>query len=171
MHFTRRSWIASSAAFVSGCSLFRPPERIWPEVEEKSVSHIHVSKKDRLMRLEVSGETVREYRVALGFTPEGHKEERGDGRTPEGEYRIAIRNPRSQFHLSLGISYPSADDIARAAKLGRDPGGDIFIHGHPNDPRASIEGDWTAGCIAVTNEEMREIWRLVPLRCPIVIEA
>ena len=105
----------------------------------------------------------------LGFTPDGHKTRSGDGRTPEGRYWINRRNPRSEFYLSLGISYPNAQDIVRAKAMGVSPGGDIFIHGGPNARSTKRKGDWTAGCIAVTDAEMEEIWSLVPTGVPITI--
>ena len=115
------------------------------------------------------GESVlRVYRVALGGEPVGHKEREGDGRTPEGNYTIDRRNPRSRFYLSLRISYPNADDRSRAAELGVDPGGDIMIHGLKDG--LVREGDWTQGCIAVTDAEMDEIWALVPEGTPIRID-
>jgi murein L,D-transpeptidase YafK len=111
--------------------------------------------------------------VALGFAPEKHKEREGDGRTPEGAYTIDARNPKSAFHLSLRVSYPDARDKAQAAALGVPPGGDIYIHGQPNGPGKWFVGhpgrDWTTGCIAVTDDEMREIWSLVPTGARIVI--
>ena len=114
----------------------------------------------------ISGSTVlRSYRVALGFDPVGHKVQEGDGRTPEGRYVIERRNPKSAYHLSLRISYPGPEDLARAVELGVDPGGDIFIHGLPNGVGAADRGhperDWTRGCIAVTDAEIEEIWALV----------
>lgn len=118
---------------------------------------VHKSRREMLL---LRGESVlRSYRVALGPNPLGHKEREGDGRTPEGHYRIDRRNPRSRYHLALHISYPNEADVARARALGVSPGGDIMIHGL-KDGRG--EGDWTQGCIAVRNEEMEEIWDLVP---------
>jgi murein L,D-transpeptidase YafK len=106
------------------------------------------------------GESVlRTYRIALGREPVGPKRQEGDGRTPEGRYTIDYRNANSKFHLSLHISYPNGADVARARESGVDPGGDIMIHGLKDGVR--MEGDWTQGCIAVTDEEMDEIWGLV----------
>ena len=106
--------------------------------------------------------------IDLGFAPAGHKQVEGDGKTPEGTYLIDRRNPNSDFHLSIGISYPNARDIARAMAAGQDPGGDIFIHGQPNKSRG--EGpDWTAGCISVTNREMEDIYAMVTDGTPITI--
>ena len=127
-----------------------------------------VSKKKREMVL-LRGESVlRTYRIALGRVPEGAKREAGDGRTPEGRYTVDWRNADSKYHLSLHISYPDAADLARAREAGVDPGGDIMIHGLKDGVR--LEGDWTEGCIAVTDEEMDEIWGLVPDGCLVLIE-
>lgn len=125
-----------------------------------TVERIVIEKGAREMRLIQNGRVVRRYPIALGFAPEGDKTRQGDGRTPEGIFRIAVRNDTSKYHLSLGLDYPQAHDRARAAAGGYDPGGDIMIHGQPNalPDGTIIKGDWTAGCIAVSNREMREIW-------------
>ena len=130
-----------------------------------AVERIVVQKAARRMLLFQGDALVREYRIALGFAPSGDKERQGDGRTPEGLFRIDRRNASSAFHLSLGINYPRPEDIARAAKGGYDPGGDIFFHGQPNalPDGAVVPGDWTAGCMALTDAEMREIWDHVPI--------
>lgn len=129
------------------------------------VTSIVVNKGARKMYLLNDTSILKEYKVDLGFAPAGHKNVRGDGKTPEGTYLIDRRNPNSDFHLSLGISYPNSRDIALARAAGRDPGGDIFIHGQPNllreRKRASKTDDWTAGCIAVRNEEMEEVYAMV----------
>jgi murein L,D-transpeptidase YafK len=126
---------------------------------------IHKARREMLL---LRGESIlRAYRIALGRDPVGHKFQEGDGRTPEGRYTIDRRNPKSRYHLSLHISYPDATDAARAQEAGVPPGGDIMIHGVGTALPASA--DWTQGCIAVTNEEMDEIWRLVPEGTPIVI--
>jgi murein L,D-transpeptidase YafK len=124
------------------------------------VDKIIIEKAARRMLLLRNGQTLREYRIALGFAPEGDKLRQGDGRTPEGSFRIDRRNDSSKYHLSLGLDYPQPADRARAATGGYDPGGDIMIHGQPNalPDNAMVRGDWTAGCIAVTNAEMREVW-------------
>lgn len=132
---------------------------------------ILVDKSERRMELLARETVLRSYRIALGGAPEGDKVREGDGRTPEGRYVISGRNPDSAFHLSLEISYPDAGDRAAAAALGVSPGGDIFIHGAPNwwiFP-GQPPGDWTRGCIAVTNAEIAEIWRLVADGTPIEI--
>lgn len=137
------------------------------------VDLIIVDKSDRVMMLFADGEEIARYRIALGFAPEGDKTRAGDGKTPEGLYRISGRNPKSQFHLSLKISYPDASDRAAATAAGVDPGGDIFIHGTPGTsgkpPALVARRDWTLGCIAVSNDEIEEIWRLTPIGTPIEI--
>ena len=129
---------------------------------------IVVNKGRREMLLLRGQSVLRTYRVALGRTPSGHKQQEGDGRTPEGRYVIDRRNPKSRYHLSLRISYPNAEDVERARAAGVEPGGDIMIHGLKDGERR--DGDWTQGCIAVTNEEMDEIWSLVSEGTEIVIE-
>jgi murein L,D-transpeptidase YafK len=126
------------------------------------VDRIIVEKAARRMVLVQADKPVREYRIALGFAPEGDKERQGDGRTPEGTFRIDRRNEGSAYHLSLGLDYPQAEDRARAKAGGYSPGGDIMIHGQPNAvPEGMIvKGDWTAGCIALTNAQMREVWQV-----------
>jgi murein L,D-transpeptidase YafK len=127
---------------------------------------IHKSRREMLL---LSGEAVmRQYRVSLGRNPVGPKRQEGDGRTPEGHYRIDRRNPKSRYHLALHISYPDAADCERARAAGVDPGGDIMIHGLKDGERR--EGDWTQGCVAVDNDEMDEIWKLVADGTPVTIE-
>lgn len=123
------------------------------------VTRIVVFKDERRMHLFHNDTVLRSFDFELGFAPEGHKQIEGDGKTPEGRYFIDRRNPNSQFHLSIGISYPNANDRARARALGKSPGGDIFIHGTPK-PFAGRD-DWTWGCISVTNREMEDIYAMV----------
>lgn len=149
-------------------SLFMSPERVPtppPPPLTGQVDRIVIEKSARRMDLMQEGRVVRTYEIALGFAPTGDKDRQGDGRTPEGEFTIDRRNDRSAFHLSLGLDYPRPEDRARAAAGGYSPGGDIFIHGQPNalSERFKLRGDWTAGCIAVTNAEMREIWAVTPI--------
>lgn len=130
------------------------------------VDLVAVYKGLRVMHLMHREQPVRTYRVALGRRPVGHKEQQGDGRTPEGLYLLDVRNPNSRFHLSIRISYPNPKDSTAAFARGVSPGGNIMIHGLPNGFTAEQIGhpgfDWTDGCVAVTNPEMREIWDLVP---------
>lgn len=136
-----------------------------------TVDLVLIEKSARRLSLIRDGQTVRTYRIALGFAPEGDKARQGDGRTPEGRFTIDRRNDRSAFTLSLGLDYPQRDDIARARAGGYDPGGDIFIHGQPNGlpDDTLLAGDWTAGCIALTNAEIREIWDVTPTGTPVEI--
>ncbi|MDN5785982.1 murein L,D-transpeptidase family protein [Pseudorhodobacter sp.] len=129
------------------------------------VDLIVVEKAARRMVLYRDGVSLRSYRIALGFAAQGDKLRQGDGRTPEGIFHINRRNESSAYHLSLGLDYPRPVDSARAAAGGYDPGGDIFFHGQPNGfpDAAMVPGDWTAGCIALSNAEMREIWPVVAI--------
>lgn len=136
-----------------------------------TADYLIVDKSERLLVAYRNGDPIRIYRnIRFGDAPRGHKRFQGDERTPEGIYTIDRRNPQSRFHLSLGISYPNARDRAFAARYGRSPGGDIFIHGQPTGYRGPpLAGDWTDGCIALTNEEIEELWRIVPVGTPIEI--
>ena len=124
------------------------------------VTSVVVNKADRRMFLVHDNKALKAYDIQLGFAPEGHKQFEGDGKTPEGLYRIDRRNPNSRFHLSLGISYPNTVDYAAAKAVGKSPGGDIFIHGQ-DSPHRVAKGDWTWGCIAVTNPEIEEVYAMV----------
>jgi len=130
-----------------------------------------VDKSDRALTLYADG---RPYRTITGLqfgdSPQGHKHFQGDERTPEGRYTIDYANPESSYWLSLHISYPNDADRAFAQAHGRSPGGAIFIHGQPNWlPAGRLPGDWTDGCIALSNAEIEELWRLVPDGTPIEI--
>lgn len=166
---TRRGALAGAlgvAAVAASPALAGFEQTLWPRA-----THVVVSKANRVLELRTAGKTLRRYRIDLGFTPRGHKLSSGDGRTPEGRYWIDRRNPRSEFYLSLGISYPNAIDVARSTQLGLDPGGNIFIHGEPMSGRKGVRRDWTAGCIAVSNREIEEIWALTPTGVPVTILA
>ena len=142
--------------------------RIRPQVD-----HIVVEKRARRLTLWYAGFAVREFRISLGSEPVGHKLRAGDGRTPEGRYWIIGRNPGSRYYRSLHISYPSPSDQLAAMRAGHSPGGEIMIHGLPRDAgwvgKHHAGFDWTRGCIAVTNEEIDEIWELVADGTPIEI--
>ncbi|NBT31316.1 MAG: hypothetical protein EBT13_05280 [Rhodobacteraceae bacterium] len=131
------------------------------------VTSIVVHKSERRLFVMHGNDVIKSYEFELGFGPEGHKQFEGDGRTPEGAYRINRRNPNSQYHLSLGISYPNDADRAYARSQGKSPGGDIFIHGTPREVRG--RDDWTAGCIAVEDREIEELYAMVPVGTPIFI--
>ncbi|HEX9859362.1 MAG TPA: L,D-transpeptidase family protein [Paracoccaceae bacterium] len=124
------------------------------------VTSVQVQKAARKMYLLHNNTVLKSYDVALGFAPAGHKQFEGDGKTPEGAYFISHRNPDSQYHLSLGISYPDEVDREAAELAGISPGGDIFIHGRSHW-RGKNKGDWTAGCIAVKDREIERIYAMV----------
>ena len=149
---------------VSPAGSIRAVERSWREVPLRG-DFVLVDKSDRLLVVYRRGQAIRAYRgLQFGDAPYGHKQFQGDERTPEGRYSIDTRNPQSAFHLSLRISYPNDHDRAFAAAYGRSPGGDIFIHGQPNAflGRPTLRNDWTAGCIAVADAEIEELWRITP---------
>jgi murein L,D-transpeptidase YafK len=131
-----------------------------------SVDRVVVRKSQRTLVLLHGGNQVRSYHIQLGLNPVGQKERAGDFRTPEGTYRLERRNPRSDFFLSLKVSYPNPEDLRRARTHHWDTGGSIMIHGLPNslrhEPDYYESHDWTDGCIAVSNADMVEIWMLVP---------
>jgi murein L,D-transpeptidase YafK len=130
------------------------------------VDRVLVLKKERTLELLSRGKVIKVYKVALGGDPVGPKTSQGDHKTPEGVYVLDFRNAHSQFYKSIHISYPSQRDRALARQKGISPGGDVFVHGLPNGfgavGAAHRLKDWTDGCIAVTNQEMDEIWRAVP---------
>jgi murein L,D-transpeptidase YafK len=143
-----------------------------PQPQEKADS-ILILKKQHLLELLKDGKVIRTYKVALGRGGLAAKEREGDARTPEGHYTIDSRNAASHYYKALHISYPNADDRARAAKQGVSPGGAVMIHGLPNGMggigAAHRLYDWTLGCVAVTDEEIDEIWKLVPDGTPVEI--
>ena len=131
-----------------------------------------IDKSDRTLWVMQGGAAIRTYRgLQFGDSPTGHKQFEGDERTPEGRYTISYGNPQSSYYLSLHIDYPNDADRAFARSRGRSPGGLIFIHGQPNGMPfdARVPGDWTDGCIALSNAEIAELWTLVPNGTPIEI--
>jgi murein L,D-transpeptidase YafK len=138
-----------------------------------TADHVVVYKGERKMLLMHGDSILRTYKISLGLNPVGHKERAGDFRTPEGQYRLTRRNPRSDFFLSIQVSYPNDTDLKRARKNGWDSGGSIMIHGLPNQlkhtPAYYASSDWTDGCIAVSNSDMLEIWLLTADNAPIEI--
>lgn len=164
------AWLAAPSTRAQNASLLDSPPRQFP------VDLVVVDKRHRRLHLYYRDRIVRSYRVALGQNPVGHKRDRGDGRTPEGLYRIDLKKPDSRFGLALHLDYPNGRDRAQAAARGADPGGQIYIHGQPKD---AIElayfrlkfarEDWTDGCIAVTNGEIAEIFRSVREGTPVLV--
>ncbi len=163
---------AVSLFFVVSANLWIFPENSMAMLTK--ADKVVVIKSERLLVLLKNGEIIKSYKVALGRSPEGRKERQGDARTPEGLYSLDRRNGNSRFHRALHISYPNADDIRYAKSHGVSPGRDIMIHGLPKSFEDVGEWhrivDWTKGCIAVTNSEIDEIWKLVPDGTPIEIK-
>jgi murein L,D-transpeptidase YafK len=163
--------LVAVVAFVSSWFLRSPSTS--PLSANQKVDSILILKKDHVLELLSGGRVIRSYRVALGRGGLAPKEREGDERTPEGHYVIDSRNSASRFYKGLHISYPDASDRERASKLGVPPGGAIMIHGLPNGlgwiGSAHRLYDWTSGCIAVTDAQMDEIWRVVPVGTPVEI--
>ncbi len=141
--------------------------------EYKKADFLFVMKSERKLYLYKDGELLRSFDIALGLIPEGPKQREGDFRTPEGRYQLSARNPNSDYFLSIQISYPDARDIERARVANVSPGGQIMIHGSPNEPKYSESRyqtwDWTDGCIAVSNSDMVDIWLMTDSKTPIEI--
>lgn len=163
----RRNLIFGGTALVAlgACSTNKFKQYNGPEV-----TYVIVNKQERRMMLLNNDKVLEDYEIKLGFAPIGHKTFEGDGRTPEGLYRIDRRNPNSAFYLSLGISYPNNKDREVARALGKSPGGDIFIHGQ-KVPGKKDKGDWTWGCISITNKQIEDVYAMVRDGTPIAINA
>jgi murein L,D-transpeptidase YafK len=162
------------AAVVCAVLAFCLPVSGAPKKLPPQADRIVIVKSQRTMTLLRNGVALKTYKVALGHEPQGAKTKQGDNRTPEGLYAIDLRNPHSQFHLALRISYPNATDREHARRLGVDPGGAIMIHGLPASyawmGALHRQTDWTLGCVAVTNPEIEEIWSMVPLGTAVEIK-
>lgn len=148
-----------------------PP--VTAEQSEQKADAIVILKKDHVMELLAGGKVIRTYKVALGQGGLAPKQREGDARTPEGHYAIDAKYEHSKYHKALHVSYPSAEDRKRAARQRVSPGGAIMIHGLPNG-KGWVGGrhrlfDWTLGCVAVTDEEIDEIFALVPVGTPVEI--
>lgn len=132
-----------------------------------------IEKSARKLHLLRSGAVFRSFDIALGIVPVGDKRQEGDFKTPEGSYVLDMRNPSSDYFLSIRVSYPNADDVREARERGVNPGGSIMIHGQPNEPKYSEvfyrTQDWTNGCIAVSNSDMIDIWLMTDENTPIEI--
>ncbi|HTZ58875.1 MAG TPA: L,D-transpeptidase family protein [Acidobacteriaceae bacterium] len=160
--------VLSGLLAVLSLPAFAADERPLPAAA--TADKVLVMKSERKLYLLEDGKILKAYHVSLGGHPVGRKMREGDERTPEGEYVLDWHNPDSDYYRSIHISYPSAEDVARARRLGVPPGGDLFIHGQPNGFAGKESGDWTEGCIAVTDAEMDEIWRAVADGTPIEIK-
>jgi murein L,D-transpeptidase YafK len=158
------------AALPASPDTFAQTERVMmrstPSESLPVVDRLLVRKSERKLYLMHGNQVVRSYKVALGLNPTGQKEREGDFRTPEGHYYLSRRNPRSDYFLSIQVSYPNDNDLKRAKRNHWDAGGLIMIHGLPNtlkhEPTYYETQDWTDGCIAVSNGDMVEIWLLTP---------
>lgn len=167
---TRRTVALSMMAFLAACGGSKKPSK-FKSYSGPPVTQIVVNKGERRMHL-ISGKTVlKSYDIGLGWAPSGSKRFEGDGKTPEGIFFVDRFNPRSAYHLSVGVNYPRPQDRAYAEQFGRNPGGDIFIHGWgpEGNAKAPSKKDWTAGCIAVKDEEIEEIFAMVQKNTPVVI--
>jgi murein L,D-transpeptidase YafK len=159
-------------AFAAACGPINATAGAVPAPTQKADS-VLILKKDHVPELLAGGKVIKTYKVALGRGGLAPKQQEGDGRTPEGHYVIDSRNAKSHYHRALHVSYPNADDRQRAARLGVSPGGAIMIHALPDG--MGLVGashrlyDWTLGCIAVTDDEIDEIWDLVPVGTPVEI--
>jgi murein L,D-transpeptidase YafK len=179
MPFRALAWIVilgcAAVAFADGMPEAQPVmlTQSAPLDSLPAVDRVVVKKSERRLVLMHGGNVVRSYHISLGLSPVGQKERSGDFRTPEGSYRVERRNPRSDFFLSLKVSYPNPVDLKRARSHHWDTGGSIMIHGLPNtlkhEPEYYESHDWTDGCIAVSNADMTEIWMLTPDDVPIDI--
>jgi murein L,D-transpeptidase YafK len=175
--------VSVSLMMVTGCESVSSTSKHPKTAPRKIVKLPTPSRADRVV-IEKSKRTLTAYagkqplatfKVALGRDPVGPKTCKGDYRTPEGHYKIIGQNPVSNFYRSLRINYPNAEDIANAKKKGCDPGGDIVIHGLQNGydwvGRTHCSVDWTSGCIAVTNQEMDYLWKILPVGTPVEIRS
>jgi murein L,D-transpeptidase YafK len=160
--------------YLAGILLFTSWTLLFAQSPSANVDRVVVYKRERNLVLLSQGKELRSYKIALGSEPVGPKARQGDHRTPEGVYMLDSRNPNSHFYKAFHISYPNSKDVAAARKLGVSAGGDIMLHGLPKEygwvGKAHSLHDWTDGCIAVTNEEMDEIWKLVRVGTPIEIK-
>ena len=172
MAISARLILSSLASLAALASLFAQSS-LGAESAAPAPDHILVVKSERKLFLMAGDTVLRTMNISLGLMPDGPKRREGDFRTPEGSYFLESKKSDSDFFLSLKISYPNARDRSLAASLGVDPGGQIMIHGLPNEPRyaeAMYDGwDWTDGCIAVSNSDMIDLWRLTSVAMPIEI--
>ena len=174
---TRRNWVLLAtlclAITLAGIISMRDRSQTEQRPPATVADRVLVEKSARKLSVFHRGMAIKTYRVALGGQPIGPKQQEGDMKTPEGVYSIDYRNPHSDYHLSLHVSYPGPEDVRRAAAQGVSPGGDIMIHGLPNGigslDASHLNKDWTEGCIAVTDEEIEELWRTIPDGTPIEI--
>jgi len=162
--------IMSTSAIATAKNIAKQPQTIPSDVV---IDKVFVDKSERRLQLLSGDKVIKSYHIALGGNPIGHKQQEGDQRTPIGSYILDYKNEKSQYYRSIHVSYPNAVDKARAKKHGMSPGGAIMIHGQKNGFGAlamlNQQRDWTAGCLAVTNDEMDEIMATVKVGTPIEI--
>ena len=161
-----------AALLLGACAPAVPEARAQQAQDGERADFVLIDKSDRTLWVYQDSEVIRTYHgLQYGDEPVGHKRFEGDERTPEGRYTITYGNEQSSYFLSLYIDYPNADDRANAEAQGRSPGGLIFLHGQPNALPfdARMPGDWTDGCIALSNREIAELWSLIPDGTPIEI--
>lgn len=163
----------SLALFITVMFVYSTLPGIRQPAAPRRYDRLVIEKSARRLNAFSEGKCLKSYKIALGSQPVGDKEFEGDGKTPEGRYHISSKNPNSKFHKSLGISYPDKADIENARKLGKPPGGDVMIHGLMNGfgfvGKLHRQRDWTLGCIALTNEEIDELYDAVDTGTPIEI--
>jgi murein L,D-transpeptidase YafK len=173
-HACRKHTFQSMRTLVAAILLFTSSVSVATDKRSVVIDHVVVYKHERKLVLLSQGKEVKSFRVALGSDPVGPKTQQGDHRTPEGGYILDSQNPNSHFYKAFHVSYPSSKDIASARKLGVSPGGDIMLHGLPKEyawvGKSHTLHDWTDGCIAVTNQEMDELWKLIRVGTPIDIK-
>jgi murein L,D-transpeptidase YafK len=159
------TWLALALVFVTAA--------VFAEEPALQADRILVLKSERKLLLMSGSSVVKSIDISLGLMPEGPKQREGDYRTPEGRYFVEAKNSDSDFFLALKVSYPNAEDRSLAERLGVNPGGQIMIHGQPNEPKYAESmyagWDWTDGCIAVSNSDMVDLWRLTSVAMPIEI--
>ena len=167
----RRAFARTGAIVFCYCCLVFPLSLAAAEFD--IADRVLVSKSERKLYLFKADKILRDFDVVLGLSPIGHKQKEGDFKTPEGVYTLDTRNPHSDFFLSIKISYPNPNDTRRARMRGEAPGGQIMIHGQPNEPRYEpnyyAKNDWTNGCIAVSDSAMVDIWLMTVDNTPIEI--
>jgi murein L,D-transpeptidase YafK len=175
--FNRRQASLAILTTLAACGKGNPvktaPPPVFKRYDGPAVTQVAVYKNKRRMHL-LSGDMIlKSYDLGLGNAPVGQKKFEGDGKTPEGLYYINRFNPRSRYHLSIGISYPNERDRAYAAQFGRSAGGDIMFHGRGpgGNVVAPNKWDWTAGCIALTDTEIEDVYAMLRIGVPVWIHA
>jgi murein L,D-transpeptidase YafK len=167
--FTIRGWMAQDSCLDSGGAWYG---RLGCERNLPLVDRIVVLKSERRLEAYSGRQLIRAFHVSLGKAPVGDKSREGDNRTPEGSFDIVFHKADSDYHLALQVGYPTREQIAKARVEGRNPGGEIMIHGAPNGygwvGRLHLIRDWTAGCIALTNDEIEWLFAVVPQRGAVV---